>query len=123
HEIVGSNLKNETEIQTEIELEQWLKDNCYPMTNYSINGNSIFEGFILENNSRFSPYFEWIYTERGEKRSLAEFYNEKEAVQFALKKIQADEHSNRNFIGMYEDRSEEERILAELKNRGIKYWT
>ena len=116
-------MKNETEIETELELEQWLKDNCYPMNSYSINGNFIYEGFILEDNSRFSPYFEWIYTERGEKRSLAEFYNEKDAVQFALKKIKEDEHANRNPLGMYKENSEVEKILSELKNRGIEYWT
>lgn len=117
------NLKNETEIETELELEQWLKDNCYPMSSYSINGNFIYEGFILKNNSRFSPYFEWIYTERGEKRSLEKFYSEKDAVQFALKKIKEDEHANRNLLGMYKENSELEKVLLELKNRGIEYWT
>ena len=32
---------NETEIETELELEQWLKEHCYSMISYSIYGNLI----------------------------------------------------------------------------------
>lgn len=113
-------MKNELEIETEIELEQWLKENCYPMNSYSINGNVIYEGCGIENNGGL---YEWYYTERGEKRTLEYFATEKDAVQYALKEIKADKHSNRNFIGIYKDLSEVKKILLELQNRGIEYWT
>ena len=113
-------MKNETEIKTELELEQWLKDNCYPLNSYSINGNFIYEGCGLENNGGL---YQWYYTERGEKRTLEYFMTEKDAVQFALKEIKADEHANRNYIGMYKSEKEVEQILTELNKRGIKYWT
>jgi uncharacterized Rmd1/YagE family protein len=110
----------ETEIQTIIELEKWLKENCYSMNSYSINGNFIYEGFILENNGGIC---EWNYTERGEKRILKHFATEKDAVDYALKKIKSDEHANRNYIGMYKSETEVEKNLAELRKRGIEYWT
>jgi uncharacterized Rmd1/YagE family protein len=110
----------ETEIQTIIELEKWLKKNCYSMNSYSINGNFIYEGFILENNGGIC---EWNYTERGEKRILKHFATEKDAVDYALKKIKSDEHANRNYIGMYKSETEVEKNLAELRKRGIEYWT
>jgi hypothetical protein len=113
-------LKIETEIQTIIELEKWLKDNCYSMNSYSINGNLIYEGYILENNGGL---YQWNYTERGEKRTLEHFATEKDAVEYALKKIKSDEHANRNFIGMYKESSEVQKVLSELKNREIEYWT
>src|SRR5690554_1070785 len=107
---------NETEIKTEIELEQWLKENCYPMNSYSINGNFIYEGCGLENNGGL---YQWYYTERGEKSVLEYFATEKDAVQYALKTIKADEHANRNYIGMYKSDQEVEQVLSELKKRGI----
>ena len=111
---------NEADINTELELEQWLKEHCYPMYNYSINGNSIYEGCGLENNGGL---FQWYYTERGEKRILKCFVTEKDAVQYALKKIKADKHANRNYIGMYSSEQKVDQILSELKKRGIEFWT
>jgi len=74
----------ETEIKNITELEKWLKENCYPMNSYSINGNAIYEGFGLENNGGL---FQWFYTERGDKQTLEHFATEKEAVEYALKKL------------------------------------
>jgi|TARA_B110001450_G_C17427547_1_gene402506 hypothetical protein len=113
-------LKNETEIETELELEKLLKDNCYPMNSYSINRNFIYEGCGIENNGGL---YLWYYTERGEKTTLEYFATEKDAVQYALKQIKSDEHSNRNFIGMYKEKEEVERITLELKKRDVEYWT
>ena len=110
----------ESELNTVIELELWLKENCYPMHSYSINGNFIYEGCGLENKG---SHFEWYYTERGERNLLEIFDTEKEAVQFALKQIKEDEHSNRNFIGMYKSNKDVDSILLELKKRKVEYWT
>lgn len=107
-------------MQTIIELEKWLKENCYSMNSYSINGNFIHEGFILENNGGI---YEWNYTERGEKRTLKLFVSEKDAVEYAFEKIKSDEHANRNYIGMFKSEIEVEKNLAELRKRGIEYWT
>ena len=112
--------QSKLQIDTIIKLEQWLKANCYSMNRYSINGNSIYEGFGLECNGGL---FEWFYTERGVKQTLEYFVTEKEAVEFAIKSIKADEHANRNFIGMYNADQKVEQLLAELKKRGIEYWT
>ncbi|MEM0930876.1 MAG: hypothetical protein AAGJ12_00325 [Bacteroidota bacterium] len=113
-------MKKETEIQTVAELEKWLKDNCYAMDSYSINGNVIFEGYGLENNGGL---FQWFYTERGNKETLEHFPSEKDAVQFALKQIQTDEHAKRNYLAMYKTDEEVEQVISELEQRGIEYWT
>ena len=107
-------------MQTIIELEKWLKDNCYPLNSYSINGNFISEGYILENNGGL---YQWDYTERGERRTIEYFLTEKDAVKYALNKIKSDKHANRNYIGIYKESSEVEKVLSELKNRGVEYWT
>ncbi|MDF0708479.1 hypothetical protein [Flagellimonas okinawensis] len=111
---------NESEIKTVLELEEWLKENCFSLLSYSINGNFIYEGFGLENNGGL---FQWYYTERGEKKVLEYFATEKDAVQYALKTIKADKHAKRNFLGMYKADSEVKSILLELKKREIEYWT
>ena len=90
------------------------------MISYSINGNSIYEGRGLEKNGNL---YEWFYTERGEKQILEHFDTEKKAVQFALKEIKADSHANRNLIAMIKEKQELEKLISELKNREIKYWT
>lgn len=113
-------MNKEIEILTVADLEKWLKDNCYSMDSYSINGNAIFEGYGLENNGGL---FQWFYTERGNKETLEHFATEKEAVEFALKKIQADKHAKRNYLGMFKTDAEVEQIVSTLKERGIEYWT
>lgn len=110
----------ETEIKTEFQLEQWLKENCYSMNSYSINGNFIYEGYGLENNDGL---YQWYYTERGEKKVLEYFATENDAVQYALKTIKADEHANRNYIGMYNSQIEVKKVISELEKRGIEFWT
>ena len=113
-------MKDETEIETTLELEQWLKDNCYPMIGYSINGNFIYEGCGLKNKGGF---YEWYYTERGEEKTLKYFATEKDAVQYVLKEIKSDEHANRNKIGIFKENEEVEKIINELEKRGVEYWT
>lgn len=90
------------------------------MHGYSINGNAIYEGYGLEKNGK---RFQWFYTERGAKQPLKYFATEKKAVAYALKKIKADEHANRNYIGMYTSEGKVEKILSELNKRGVEYWT
>ena len=107
------------ELKTIIELEKWLKDNCYSMNSYSINGNSIFEGFGIENNGGL---FQWYYTERGEKRTLENFATEKDAVDYAYKIITNDEHASRNMIGIFKGNNKVIKITNELKKRGVEYW-
>ena len=113
-------MKNETDIETELDLEQWLKENCYPLNSYSINGNFIYEGFGLENNGGI---YQWYFTERGEKTILEYFATEIDAVKYALKEIKADKHANRNLIGIFKENEELERIISVLKKREIKYLT
>jgi hypothetical protein len=108
------------ELETVIELEQWLKDNCYSMISYSINGNFIYEGRGLENNGGL---YQWYYTERGEKQILEHFATEKDAVQFAWAQIKADKHANLNFIGMYKETAKIEKIIQELERREVEYVT
>lgn len=89
------------------------------MSSYSINGNAIYEGFGLDNNG---GVFQWFYTERGDRQTLKYFVNEKEAVQYALEKIKADQFANKNYIGTYRTEHEVKVIIAKLEKRGVEYW-
>ena len=68
---------NETEIKTELELEQWLKENCYSMNNYSINGNTIYVTtnlrVLVENNWLDDLKYLCEPTEYHEKRITVKF--------------------------------------------------
>ena len=96
-----------------------MKDNCYPMNSYSINGNFIYEGCGIESNNGL---YEWFYTERGEKSILKYFGNEKDAVEYAFSQIKADKYASLNFIGMFKEKAEIEQIIAELENRSVEYY-
>jgi hypothetical protein len=50
--------------KTEIELENWMKENCFNFNRYSINGSSIYEGFGIDKSVGL---YTWYYTERGQK--------------------------------------------------------
>ena len=79
-----------------------------------------YEGFGIENNGGL---YQWYYTDRGERKTLNYFSSEKEIVQFALKEIKADEHSNRNLIGIFRSKEEVQKIISELNKRNVEYWT
>ncbi|PPK93930.1 hypothetical protein LY01_02152 [Nonlabens xylanidelens] len=107
-------------IETEIELEQWMKSNCYTFNSYSINGSFIHNGFGLDNNGGL---YSWYYTERGERRTLKYFKTEEEAVNYAFDQIKSDQYANRNYIGMIKEKHRLNEIISELKKRNIEYWT
>lgn len=107
------------QIETIVQLEKWLKNNCYSMDSYSINGNHIYEGFGL--NVSDNKTFQWYYIERGHKEILETFINESDAVQFAFKKITNDIHAKRNYIGMYK-KKEAEKVLLDLQKREVEYY-
>ena len=113
-------MKTEKKIQTRIELEKWMKDNCYNFKSYSINGNSIPEGYGIEINHGL---YNWYYTERGEKRTLEYFATEKDIVEFAFEKIKNDPYADSNLIGTIKDSTEIEKMKFELKKRNIDFWT
>ena len=114
-------MKIEQKIETEKELEQWIKDNCYVLGKYGINGKTVYEGYGLDFNDGL---YEWYYQgERGEKRALEFFATEKDAVEFAQEKIKADPYANSNFIGMIKDKTEIQSLKSELKRRNVDYWT
>ena len=104
--------------QTEIELENWMKLNCYNFDSYSINGNFIWEGLGIEKNG---PIFRWYYIERGEKNTLEIFRTEKEIIQFAYNQLIADKWANSHCIGFGFNKNEAEELANILKNSDIDY--
>jgi hypothetical protein len=80
----------ELKIETVEQLENWMIENKYKKHSYII-GNYFFttEGCGIDNNGGL---FSWFFTERGERKVLKYFVNEKEAVAYALKKISENEH-------------------------------
>jgi hypothetical protein len=58
-------IDSQTTPKTRIELENWMKANCYHFNSYSINGNFIYEGFGID---YINGFYNWYYTERGQKR-------------------------------------------------------
>ncbi|MEX6690174.1 hypothetical protein QTN47_21875 [Danxiaibacter flavus] len=105
--------------KTEIELESWMKENCYNFDNYSINGNPIFEGFGID---KFGGLFIWYYTERGEKNNLKYFQSESEIIEYAFCQIKADKWARTHCIGFTASRYEKEELANILKNTAVDFF-
>lgn len=110
---------NETDFpKTVSELGHWMKEHCYNFESYSINGNSIYEGFGIENSGNM---FIWYYTERGQQQNLKYFGLETEIVQYAYNEIKSDQWARTHLIGFSSDLSKIIQLKKELDNINIQY--
>lgn len=107
-----------TNLLTIKQLDDWLTVNCFADT-YAIGNRNIHEGCGLDT---FGSLYVWYYTERGERQNLNYFQTEKEAVDFAFKKIIADKFAQSHMVGFINDKQSEIQLLTELQNRNIGYW-
>lgn len=104
--------------ETEIELENWMKENCYNFSSYSINGNFIWEGFGIDKKGGL---FFWYYTERGQKDTREIFRTEKELIEFAFKQIKVDKWAKTHCIGFEFNKNKSEKLAEKLKNLKIDF--
>ncbi|MEO5943577.1 MAG: hypothetical protein ABIP30_07655 [Ferruginibacter sp.] len=100
------------------QLDEWMVDNCFN-DSYGIGNRNIHEGCGLDT---FGSLYVWYYTERGQRKNLKYFQTEKEAVAFAFKTIIADKSANIHMIGFIKDKSKEDELLTELRERNIEFW-
>lgn len=104
--------------ETEIELENWMKENCYNFNSYSINGNFIWEGYGID---KTGPLFFWYYIERGQKNTLEIFKTEKELIEFAYKKIKEDKWAKTHCIGFEFDKIKSENLAKILTKLNVEF--
>lgn len=116
--MIKESLKNNSIPKTEIELEQWMKENCFNFDGYSINGNHIHEGCGID---RTAGQFIWYYTERGEKRTLKTFDSESEIIAHAYDEINSDLWARTHCIGFTEDKNKAEELAGLLTELHIEY--
>jgi len=107
-----------TDLLTIKQLDEWLTENCFADT-YGIGNRDIHEGCGLDT---FGSLYVWYYTERGERQNLNYFQTEKEAVDFAFKKITADKFAKSHMVGFINDTQSELELVTELQNRNIEFW-
>jgi len=106
------------ELTTLKQLDEWITENCYAET-YAIGNRNIHEGFGLDS---FGTLYVWYYTERGERQNLNYFQTEKEAVEFAFKKITADKFAKSHIVGFINDKQSGLDLETELQKRNIDFW-
>ncbi len=102
-----------------LELENWMKDNCYNFISYSINGNFIDEGFSIEKNGNL---FLWYYQERGIKRVIKEFQSEKEVVEYGFNKILNDKWAKAHCIGFSKNEKDINDLVSIITGLDIEYF-
>lgn len=111
-------IKNDVPISV-IELENWMKDNCYNFSSYSINGNFIDEGFSIEKNG---DLFLWYYQERGIKRAIKEFQSEKEVVEYGFNKILNDKCAKVHCIGFSKNEKDINDLVSIISGMNIEFF-
>jgi hypothetical protein len=104
--------------KTEIELEKWMKDNCFNFNSYSINGNAIYEGFGID---KIGGQFIWYYTERGQKDNIKYFNNEKELIEYAYNQIKSDKWAKTHCIGFTTDKTKTSELANRLEKMNIEF--
>ncbi|MBX3256149.1 MAG: hypothetical protein KF862_18575 [Chitinophagaceae bacterium] len=105
--------------KTEIELENWMKENCFNFNSYSINGNSIYEGFGIDKSGGL---FIWYYTERGQKDSLKYFKSESEIVEYAFNQIKSDKWAKTHCVGFSADLNKITELKCELEKTNTAFF-
>lgn len=105
--------------KTEIELENWMSENCFNFNSYSINGNSIYEGFGIDKSGGL---YIWYYTERGQKDTLKYFQSEVEIVGYAFNQIKSDKWAKTHCIGFSEDVDKITDLKSELQKMRIEFF-
>lgn len=104
--------------RTSLELENWMKINCYNFDSYSINGNMIYEGFGLE---KINERFTWYYTERGTRQTLKTFDTEEELIHYAFEAIKSDTWANSHCIGFTTSIKESKELSMKLIDLDIEF--
>lgn len=105
--------------KTEKELASWMHQNCYNFSSYSIDGNSIYEGYGIEKGDENS-YF-WYFTERGQKQLVKKFDTEEEIVAYAYNQIKSDDYANCHCIGFTCDEVLVKELIELLEKENIRY--
>lgn len=105
--------------KTAVELENWMKANCYNQMSYSINGNLIFEGFGIEKKGE---YYVWYYTERGQRNDLKHFSTEEDAIAYAYQQIKDDKWAKSHCIGFTKSKNKSAALANKLSSMGIEYF-
>lgn len=105
--------------KTELELEAWMKANCFNFQSYSINGNAIFEGYGID---RFGSLFIWYYTERGERNTLKYFQTEEEIVEYVFTELQNDKWAKAHCIGFTTNKNEAVELSEKLNSLTIDFF-
>ena len=101
------------------ELVQWMKNRCYNFESYSIGGNSIYEGFGLEETL---DGYVWYYTERGQRTTVAFFPTEQAATAHAWQAIAADKWATAHYVGLTSRPAEAQELAEKLQALGVKFW-
>ena len=105
------------ELLTIRQLDDWMTAHCYP-DSYAVGNRIIHEGYGL---SLVDGFYDWYYTERGERHTIQRFTAEWEAVAFAFTAITADKTANRHLVGFMDNETTKQALLTELANRRIPY--
>ncbi len=104
--------------KTEIGLEKWMIENCFNFNSYSINGNSIYEGYGIDKSGGL---YIWYYTERGQKDNLKYFKTENEIVEYAFNQIKSDKWAKTHCIAFSTDINKINDLRNKLQRMETKF--
>ena len=105
-------------METIRELERYLEEECYSFHEISIGKHCACEGIVIE---REGGRFEFGYSERGCRRVLKSFAEEKELFRYALAELKADEWLKGHLAAFAYNKTEIEDAEKELNDMGIRF--
>lgn len=105
--------------QTIIELENWMRENCFNFNSYSVNGNHVNEGFGID---KWGELFVWYYTERVKRENLEYFKSESEIAAYAFNQIKSDQWAGNHCVGFSSDLNKISELKDELNKIDIDFF-
>lgn len=102
--------------QRRAELAAWMRAQGANGLGYSIQGEAIAEGFILQPDANG---FGWFFTERGQERLVEHFADEAAAVRFAFAQIAGDAWAFSHLLCLTPQKAVADRIEQQLLAEGL----
>ena len=100
------------------DLEKYFEEESYSFTELTIGKHFASEGHVIEKNGNT---YNFCYTERGTKRILKSFFNERELVKYVYEALSKDKWNRAHLVAWLWNADEVYNAEQELKNMNIAF--
>lgn len=105
-------------METLVELEKYLEDECYSFHELTIGSHYAPEGIIMEENN--GKYY-FGYSERGKTNIIKSFSTEKELVDYSLASLEKNKWNKAHLVACIWSEGAIKKAEQELRDKNIQF--